>query len=456
MPKSFIEIFRNKMEGENLPKIVLDTFEFYYSQLLSGETGLVSESEILPIEHLQSSDNLENDYEEFGKKVLENTVMIKLNGGLGTSMGLSEAKSLLQVKNNLTFLDIIAKQAINSNIPLVLMNSFNTEKKSLEVLKKYPELNNKIPFDFLQHKIPKINSENFEPAQFKENENLEWCPPGHGEIYTALVTSGMLEKLISNNFEYAFISNSDNLGAVMDLSILGYFAKNKFPFLMEVTDRTETDKKGGHLAKLANGQLILREAAQCNKEDEYDFQNIEKYKFFNTNNIWVDLKVLKKIMEENNNILGLPMIVNKKTVDPRNANSQNVFQLETAMGSAISVFKNAAALSVPRTRFAPVKTTEDLLAVRSDNYILTDDFRVIINPERKLQPLFVKLDSKHYKLVDDLDEKIPHLLSLVNCEKLVINGNYSFGKNVKIVGNVKLENLSENLLIIDDNSIITN
>ncbi|MBK7104180.1 MAG: UTP--glucose-1-phosphate uridylyltransferase [Ignavibacteriae bacterium] len=456
MQNNSIKKFISKMEIENLPKIVIDTFEFYYKQLISGERGMLAESEILPIEKLQNSENLGIEFTEFGKKVLKNSVMIKLNGGLGTSMGLSEAKSLLNIKNDLTFLDIIVKQAINSKIPLVLMNSFSTEKKSLEVLKKYPELNHKIPFDFLQHKIPKINSNNFEPAEFKENENLEWCPPGHGEIYSALVTSGMLEKIISNNYEFAFISNSDNLGAVMDLSILGYFAKNKFPFLMEVTERTEADKKGGHLAKLQNGQLVLRESAQCLKEDENDFQNITKHKFFNTNNIWINLKVLQNILNENKNILGLPMIVNKKTVDPRNSNSQSVFQLETAMGSAISVFKNASAICVPRTRFAPVKTTDDLLAVRSDNYILTDDFRVIINPGRKLQPLFVKLDSKHYKLVDDLDEKFPHPISLVNCEKLIINGNYSFGKNVKIVGDVKLENLSESQVIIDDNTIITN
>ncbi|MBK8945284.1 MAG: UTP--glucose-1-phosphate uridylyltransferase [Ignavibacteriae bacterium] len=455
MHKNSIEKFRKKMEDENLPKIVTDTFEFYYNQLLSGETGMLPESEIFPIDALQNSEKLDNEFENFGKEVLQNSVMIKLNGGLGTSMGLSEAKSLLKIKNDLTFLDIIVKQTINSKIPLVLMNSFNTEKKSLEVLKKYPELNNKIPFDFLQHKIPKINSNNYEPVEFKENENLEWCPPGHGEIYTALFTSGMLEKLLSHKFEFAFISNSDNLGAVMDLRILGYFAKNKFPFLMEVTERTEADKKGGHLAKLQNDQFVLRESAQCLKSDEIDFQNIEKHKFFNTNNIWINLKALQNILKENNNILGLPMIVNKKTVDPRNSNSQSVFQLETAMGSAISVFNNASAICVPRTRFAPVKTTDDLLAVRSDNYILTENFRVIINPERKLQPLFVRLDSKNYKLVDDLDEKIPFPLSLVNCEKLVINGNYSFGKNVKLIGNVFLENKTTEQIKINDNSIIT-
>jgi UTP--glucose-1-phosphate uridylyltransferase len=334
------------------------------------------------------------------------------------------------------------------------MNSFNTQKDSLKVLKKYPELQNRIPLDFLQAKIPKINVNNHEPATHNENPNLEWCPPGHGEIYPALVTSGMLNILLENNIEYAFISNSDNLGAVMDFRILGYFAKNNFPFLMEVANRTAADKKGGHLAKLKNGQFILRESAQCPDEDINEFQNINKHKFFNTNNIWVNLKALKEILSEKDNILGLPMIVNKKTVNPKDANSDKVYQLETAMGSAISVFKGATALAVPRTRFAPVKTTEDLLSVRSDNYILTDDYKIIPNPERKLKPIVISLDSKYYKLVDDMTERFPEVPSLIECEDLKIIGDYSFGKNVKLIGKVELKNDNEHQIKIEDGKVV--
>ena len=440
------------MEDENLSQIVLDTFHYYYNKLLLGETGLIDEKSIIPIEQLTSYENLINNYSEIGKSVLCKSVIIKLNGGLGTSMGLSEAKSLLKVKNNLTFLDIIAKQAINSKIPLVLMNSFNTQEKSLALLEKYSELESKIPIDFLQHKIPKISSSTFKPVNFEQNTILEWCPPGHGDIYTALVTSGILDILLNENIKYAFISNADNLGAVMDLDVLGYFAENKFPFLMEVAERTEADKKGGHLTMQPNGQLLLRESAQCSKVDKEEFQNIAKHKYFNTNNIWVNLKELKKILSEKNNILGLPMIVNEKNVDPRNPNSEKVFQLETAMGSAISVFEGASALVVPRTRFAPVKTTEDLLAVKSDNYILTNDFKVIINQHRKLKPLVVNLDPNFYKLVDDIESRIPYPLSLVDCEEISIKGDYSFGENVKFVGKVRLENFSENQLKIADNT----
>jgi UTP--glucose-1-phosphate uridylyltransferase len=442
------------MEYENLPKIVIDTFEYYYNQLLNGETGYLPEDRIISIDDLPSFEGLVDELAKIGKDNLSKSVIIKLNGGLGTSMGLSEAKSLLKVKSGLTFLDIIAKQSEISKIPLVLMNSFSTQEKSLELMNNYKGLTNYLPLDFLQHKIPKINCKSFLPAEYPQNPEMEWCPPGHGDIYTALVTSGMLDKLLGNNIKYAFISNSDNLGAVMDYKILGYFAKNNFPFLIEAANRTEADKKGGHLARLKNGKLILRESAQCRNEDEKEFQNVSKHKYFNTNNIWINLKALKQIMIQKNNILGLPMIVNQKTVDPRDPKSESVFQLETAMGSAILVFDNASALHVPRSRFAPVKTTDDLLAVRSDNYILTDDFRVVENPKRTLDPLVVSLDKKYYKLVDDLDKRIPNAPSLVDCEKLTIEGDYKVGNKVKFVGKVTLKNDSEIQKLVMENSIL--
>ena len=151
--------FSKKMEYENLPKIVIDTFEYYYNQLLNGETGYLPENKIISIDDLPSFEGLDDKFTKIGQDNLSKSVIIKLNGGLGTSMGLSEAKSLLKVKNELTFLDIIAKQSEISKIPLVLMNSFSTQKKSSELMNNYKGLTNYLPLDFLQHKIPKINCE---------------------------------------------------------------------------------------------------------------------------------------------------------------------------------------------------------------------------------------------------------------------------------------------------------
>ncbi len=127
---------------------------------------------------------------------------------------------------------------------------------------------------------------------------------------------------------------------------------------------------------------MLREIAQTPDDDVDSFQDVSRHRFFNTNTLWVNLRALGALMDERDGVLGLPMIVNRKTVDPGDAGSPAVIQLETAMGAAIDVFDGAAAVRVPRARFAPVKTTDDLLVVRSDAYVLTDDARVVVSPER--------------------------------------------------------------------------
>merc|ERR1711972_966641 len=186
-------------------------------------------------------------------------------------------------------------------------------------------------------------------------------------------------------------------------------AQSKAPFMMEVATRTDADKKGGHLAKDAKtGGLLLRESAQCPEADEKAFQDVTKYRFFNTNNLWVDLVALKDIFEKNGGCIPLPVMQNAKTVDPRDKKSTPVLQLETAMGAAISCFEGASAIVVPRERFAPVKTTNDLLALRSDAYVLTKDFRITLAPARNGVPPTIKLDGR-YKFVDAVVGGLPEL-----------------------------------------------
>ena len=448
--------FATRMQAEGLPDIVIRTFEHYYHQLASGETGLISESTIEPVVELPGTDALSEEMKDAGTSALPKAILLKLNGGLGTSMGLQKAKSLLPIKNGLTFLDIIAKQAETSGTPLVLMDSYSTSEDSLAALENYPELHGDIPLDFLQHKVPKIVSHDFSPAVHETKPELTWCPPGHGDIYTALITSGMLEKLLEAGYCYAFVSNSDNLGAVIDPAILGYFATKNLPFMMEVADRTEADKKGGHLAQLPGGQLLLRESAQCPAEDEKTFQDISLHRFFNTNNLWINLPALKELMDKRDNILGLSMIRNNKTVDPRDKASTPVFQLETAMGSAIAVFEGAGALRVDKTRFAPIKKTNDLLDVRSDNYILTEDFLVQANPARKLARAYIDLDPEYFQFVDDFEARFPEgEPSLVQCERLIVKGDIRFGKGVVIKGVVHMTNEGPGQAQVPDGAVIT-
>jgi len=442
-----------KMEKERLPPVVIDTFSYYYKQILAGETGLVFDKDIRPVDPNEIEDfNNIKDFASAGRNVLKNTVIITLNGGLGTSMGLTTAKSLLEVKKDKTFLEIILNQAEQLGVKLALMNSFSTHEDTISAISKLNPID--FPLLFQQHKFPKILQEGFGPVSWPDNTELEWNPPGHGDIYTALYTSGTLQNLIDDNIIFAFISNSDNLGATMDEFLLGYFSENKFPFMMEVAERTPADLKGGHLARHRNGRFILREAAQCPNDELNAFRDLRCYGLFNTNNIWINLIYLKDLIEKNK-IIRLPMMCNPKTLDPRNEESPTVYQIETAMGAAISLFEDAAAIKVSRSRFFPVKKCNDLLAVRSDCFPLTKENNLTLNPKRKSDTIKINLDPKYYGKFDLFDERFTEgVPSLVDCESLTIEGDVRFEKNISIKGKVIIKNNNMSQAVIKEGSIL--
>jgi len=420
MAKQF-QPFAEKMEKNGLSPVVIDTFRHYYSLLVRGKTGLITRADIDPVQEGEVAD------------------AEKLSG----------------------LTEVIARQILTHrrkrgvNLPIVLMNSFNTEANTQEALSSYRDLATEIPLTFLQHKFPKVFQDGFAPAIWPSDPEMEWNPPGHGDIYTALVTSGMLQKLLDAGILYAFISNSDNLGAVVDETILGYFAQNNFPFMMEVADRTEADSKGGHLARLKNGRLTLREIAQCPENETEEFQDINVYRYFNTNTIWVNLLALKASLETHHNVIHLPMIRNPKTVDPKDDSTPHVYQLETAMGSAISIFDGATAIRVPRTRFTPVKKCQDLLALWSDCYVLIEDYYVIQNPGRRLDTLVIRLDSTYYKKIDQFKARFPHgAPSLLDCVSLEVYGDVVFGKGVIVKGKVVIANRSDSQVSIAAGRVI--
>ena len=432
----------DKMREAGVAQEAMNAFEHYYRQLEAGETGLMPEDSIEPVSDLPALEELATDVQA-EHEALQKAIVLRLNGGLGTSMGLTAAKSLLEAKDGLSFLDIIARQVLalrgehDCRLPLLLMDSFSTREDSLDALADYAELDVGLPLDFIQSKEPKILVEDLMPAEWPDDPALEWCPPGHGDLYTALVTSGMLAQLLERGFEYAFVANSDNLGAVLDARILAWLRAERIPFLMEVTERTEADRKGGHLARRReDGRLVLRETAQTPEEDLEALQDLSKHQYANTNNLWLDLRALDAAMREREGVLGLPMIRNEKTLDPADKSTPAVYQLETAMGAAIEVFEGARALIVPRTRFAPVKTTDDLLALRSDAYRLTDGARVEL--ARPTVPI-VTLDSDYFKLLRDFEARFPDgPPSLVECERLEVEGDVRFGAGVVVRGSVQV------------------
>jgi UTP--glucose-1-phosphate uridylyltransferase len=447
-----------KMRGEGLPDVAIDNFRHYYELLQAGETGLMPESDIEPVDDVVDADDLP----EPDESALDRTAIVKLNGGLGTSMGMTKAKSLIEVKDGLTFLDVTVKQVLalrerhDARLPLVLMNSFATRDDTLAALEGYPDLKVDVPLDFVQGRVPKISADDdLAPVEWPDDSAKEWAPPGHGDIYTSLVTSGMLAALLEAGYQYAFVSNSDNLGAVLDPRIAGWFAREELPFAMEVTGRTEADKKGGHLARRGDdGRLVLRETAQTPDDDLDQMQDTSRHAWMNTNNLWINLRALEATLDERDGVLGLPMIVNRKTVDPGDKSSPAVLQLETAMGAAIGVFDGAAAIGVSRRRFAPVKTTEDLLAVRSDAYVVTDEFHVALAPERDGPPV-IDLDDDHFKLLRDFEERFPAgAPSLVRCDRLAVEGDVRFGRDVVVRGSVTIEQDGPDQLTIQDGAVL--
>lgn len=441
------ESFDRRMRQAGVCAAAIAAFQHSYQELVAGQTGLISEAEIQPVAELPRLE--ESTRPNAADPALVGQVAIlKLNGGLGTSMGLEQAKSLLAVKNGLTFLDFIARQILHLRrqyrVPLhfLLMNSFSTSRQTLEYLARYPELGPAAKLELMQNQVPKVDARTLQPALWPENPLLEWCPPGHGDLYPSLLDSGLLEQLLAQGVKYLFVSNSDNLGANLDLGLLDYFARSGKSFLMEVAERTASDRKGGHLAQ-KNGRLLLRESAQCPKADEPAFQDIQRHRFFNTNNLWVRLESLKELLRRHGGFLPLPLIKNAKTVDPRQKESPPVFQLETAMGAAIAIFDHAGAIVVPRARFAPVKTCADLLALRSDAYAVTEDWRITLCHTEDGPPPAVELDPVHYKLVDQLDEKLAGgVPSLKACRELVIQGPVQLNSGNVFRGKVMVKNQS--------------
>lgn len=439
------DLIEKKMQSVGLPLAAIEAFRHSVKVLTSNESMMISEQDIEPARDVADWDELVAKTSEADAAMLAQTVVLKLNGGLGTGMGLQKAKSLLEIKPGITFLDLIVRQVqslrVRAGHPvnLLLMNSFSTSADTMAYLSRYAEsgFGDAEKVEMLQNRVPKLLTDSLEPVSMPGHEDLEWCPPGHGDLYPAILGSGWLDKLLAAGVRYAFVSNSDNLGAQLDTRFLRWFAESGAPFVMEVTRRTEADKKGGHLAvRRTDGQPLLREVAQCPEEDMEDFQNIAKHRYFNTNNLWIRLDALKAELDANGGVLPLPVIRNVKTADPRDAATPQVYQLETAMGAALQCFAGARAVCVPRSRFFPVKTCSDLLLLRSDAVEIGEDGSMTLAPECNGVAPVVLLDSKQYKLVDSLDALgVP---SLKHVTKLVVKGAHQFAPGEPLSGNVSI------------------
>ncbi len=450
------QLVREKMSKAGLSEAFILDFIKKIEQVRAGETGIVKWESVGDLDPLVDEISLEEIHSKFTfqKELLEKLVVIKLNGGLGTSMGLEKAKSLIPIKENKSFLEVIADQIrfirnkFGLEVPLLFMDSYNTQKDSQEELSRIG-FSQKITSTFLQNKVPRLAVKDLSPIK-SANEKEDWCPPGHGDIYFTLVETGILDQLLDQGFEIAFLSNGDNLGATVDPHIVSFLLNEKIDFAMEMTPKTLADKKGGAIYRnLVNGEFCgyeLLETAQVPKDKEHEFSGLGKFRTFSTNNLWINLTSLKKRFAAGD--FSLSLIVNPKTVD-----GIDVLQLETAMGSAVGNFPKFKGIIIPRDRFAPVKKTEDYLIRRSDAYDLNEDFSLTMSQARKkanLGEMLVSLDDTYYKKIKRFDELFKAYPSLVLCEELKVEGEIEFDAKIEIKGKVSFVNRTGKLRKISE------
>ena len=449
--------FRERFQRSGEPPEAWESFQRLYRRYRAGATGKVPWEEVAPpgegdLVPFGAVDTPAN--RRAGEENLPRLAWIVLNGGLGTSMKMDRAKSLVPVKGNRTFLDLLAefvrgfRERTGVPLPVLFMNSFATREDTLRALEHHDLAVDGLPLDFVQHRFPRIRARDGLP--FGDPDAREaWAPPGHGNLYAALQGSGLLELLGGRGIRWVFVSNADNLGASPDPAILGWMACGGYEFVMEVTRKTAADVKGGTLVR-RQGRLELLEIAQVPDDHVAEFQDVGVFPVFNTNNLWIDLAALADRLGQG--ALDLPLIVNRKEVA-----GEPVVQLETAMGAAIGSFERAAGLVVERRRFAPVKTTDDLVVRRSDLYLPGTQSPLEPSPARdpSLGPPVIQLDPAYYKSVPDLDLRIPHPLGLVEARRLEVRGDVRFGRGVVIKGVVRVENSDNRPLQIPDGTVLS-
>lgn len=403
------------------------------------------------------------NYNDLGSEAsvefLNKLAVVKLNGGLGTSMGCVGPKSVIEVREGMSFLDLSVRQiehlnrTFNVNVPFVLMNSFNTDQDTQSIIKKYQGHNVDI-ITFNQSRYPRIIKDSLLPAPKSFDAPLQdWYPPGHGDVFESLYNSGTLDKLLERGVEYIFLSNADNLGAVVDLRILQHMVDTQAEYIMELTDKTKADVKGGTIIDY-EGKARLLEIAQVPKEHVNEFKSIKKFKYFNTNNIWMSLRAIKRVVEENE--LEMEIIANEKSIpaDKKGEADQAIYQLETAVGAAIRHFKNGHGVNVPRRRFLPVKTCSDLMLVKSDLYRL-EHGQLVMDPNRFGGVPVIKLGSD-FKKVSDFQKHIPSIPRIVELDHLTITGAVNLGRNVQLKGTVIIVATEGSTIDIPPGSVLEN
>ena len=382
MGSSALNRARDKMVAAGVDEVAIETFAHYFRLLEHGETGMIPESAIEPLDMESLADVEVSD--EDAAAAIRTTAVIKLNGGLGTSMGMDRAKSLLCVRRGLSFLDIIARQVLHLRSEYDATAAADLHEQLPHLGRHHgragalrgPAASTGCRWSSCRTRSPSSWSKDLAPVSYPKDPDLEWCPPGHGDLYTALRGTGLLDRLIDAGYERVFVSNSDNLGAVPGRP--GRRLVRRRPVRRSRSRRCGVRRPTARAAtspaaRSTAGSCCARPRRRSTRTREA-LADLDRHRFCSTNNLWFDLRAMQRELDRRGGILGLPLIRNVKNVDPADPKSAEVIQIETAMGAAIEVFDGARTIEVGRDRFVPVKTTNDLLVLRSDVYDLGKDF----------------------------------------------------------------------------------
>ncbi len=438
MSKDGREAAAAKMRFAGMSQYEIDSFGRAYDRLVSGEHWDMPEYTIDPIAMIPKS----NDLPAADGEALKKTAVLKLNGGIGTTMGLDAPKSSLEAHDGQSFLEIVARQILalrekfGAKLPFILLNSPTTHDITMKALEGFGLEVDGLPLAVVQGAYPRLAAETFDPVDWPADPSLEWAPPGHGDLYGVLDRTGVLDRLLEAGYEYLFVSNIDNTGATVSKRIAAWFAASGAPFAAEVARRTPMDMKGGHFARRKNdGQIVLREVAQCPDGDLEFFRDIKRHRFMNTNNLWISLPALRARLDSPEG-LELALITNRKRISPKDPGSPEIIQLETAMGSAVALFAGAQILEVTRARFVPVKSNADLLLLRSDVFEFDEDNRLVQSVEQRPT---VSLDERYFKRYHDFEARVPEVPSLREATSLTVRGDVAIPAGYVAEGDAVLE-----------------
>ncbi|GKV47258.1 hypothetical protein SLEP1_g54172 [Rubroshorea leprosula] len=395
----------------------------------ASESGEKDEVLLIPLDKLEL---LSQDIAKT-KEILDKLVVVKFNGALGTTMGFSGPKSLIEIREGLTLLDVIIEQIQSLNakygckVPLLLMNTNKTHDDTLKVLEKYSKSN--------------IDIQSFIQGQQAEPESLglhsvdDLYPSDPGTAFLSLVKSETLDLLLSQGKEYVLVVNSDNACAVIDPKILNHVTQKKIEYCMEVTPTTTSFSRTSVLSS-QEGKFKLVHIAQNPSR-----HSTKKFKFMDAGSLWVNLKAIKRLVDTD--AMKMEKLSTSKAVDPDDK--------ESAVGSAIQLFDQAIGVNVPQSRYLPVNSTLDLLLLQSDIYTYDEGILArnrAINPSISLGPEFEK--------VSDFQSRFKSTPSIVGLDSLKVTGDVWFGADITLKGKVKIAAEPGEKLEIPDNVVIKN